>query len=369
MAKKEEKKAAKAPTKLTEKQKVQVRAMRDKDDPTAAAKAAALAAELRKKNDKKAKTGGSGKVKPDTGLAYPGLGVDKETGQISPQKAIGDVIPGLEDDFETNFRTNNPNQEDVYGNRRNISRDEEGNVTIGDKAGGAFGGSMDAFLKSLQGFSQNGPLDLSGAPQILQTGDVRQESERAADANYNYITKNYGKQKAQEMESAKQELANRGIPMDPDPNSLYGKTLREIDNKYQEMDDQAKNQGITKSNETLGALIGGQGIARDSFVSGAMAKHGSDLGDVTTFGGMANQFAPNFQPYQGGSQDKAGTMMDLLKTISGADLAKFGIDQDTMVKLRQLDDALKAKAKGGGGGGGGDKQDTPGISTGPAPGF
>ena len=307
-----------------------------------------------------------------------------------------------------------------------------------------------------------GPVDLSGAPKLLQSDDVRLDAEAAADANYKYITKTYAQEKEQEMKAARQMLEQRGIPLDPNPNSLYGRTLQQLDQKYQGLDDQAKNQAISKANETLGARVGAQSMARDSFVNSALgansanlqqfgaltgaqtnqynanlqgynslanmsqaqdasqlarfgaatgaqseqnkaflanataqqsmvgqqdasklanfgaltgaqttqqnanlanfgaitgaqqSQYANNLQGVSTMAGVAGSMAPNFTQYQGGTSTQAPNLQALLSTISDADLAKYGIDQNVMTQLKQIaaskeNAALAAKNSGGGG--------------------
>lgn len=112
--------------------------------------------------------------------------------------------------------------------------------------------------------------------QLMQSGyNFSQINvDDARDANYNYITKDYENQKAQEMEAAKQELAQRGIPMSADPNSLYAKTISNIGNKYQGLYDQANNQAIMAGNETLGARTG----AQSAFINNALGIAGQNTG-------------------------------------------------------------------------------------------
>jgi len=172
------------------------------------------------------------------------------------------------------------------------------------------------------------PNDFFGAaPDLVSSENLQGNVNEARDAAYNYTTKNYARDKAREIEEAQQNLAERGIPIDPTPGSLWQKTLSGIDEKYQSMDDQAKNLAISQGNEILG-----------------------------TQGGLANNAFSAF------SQAALG--------ISQADMAKYGIDQDTMVKLKALlqQKQLANKSSGGGGSSSGGGSQTPVIG-GMAPGF
>lgn len=121
-----------------------------------------------------------------------------------------------------------------------------------------------------------GKIDLTGAP-VVGGEDIGKLAGQAADANYNYITRNYATQKKQEMDAAKQELAQRGIPLDPSPDSLYGRTLAQIDQKYQALDDQANNQAIVARDSSLTATTGVQKTSHDAFLSGIQARSDAEL--------------------------------------------------------------------------------------------
>lgn len=279
------------------------------------------------------------------------MGISKD-GSINPGQAgnlIGDVT---REDTNLNFKLNNPeSQVDIWGNKRGISVDPvTGEVSIVDSGGAPLQSTKDAFLGSLGHFQQKGPLDLSGAPKILQTGDVRNEWKTAADSNYNYMTRDLAQNESREMEATKQRLMEQGIPYSDDPNSRFQKEIRDVGRKYQNIRDEANQQSIMLGNQTMTSNLQGQSLARDAFVQGATAEHQSGLQDMQALGGMMGQFQPNFTQYAGGQQNLAGNLLNLINTVSDADLAKYGIDQDMKIKLQQL---AQSQKKGGGGGGGG----------------
>jgi hypothetical protein len=150
---------------------------------------------------------------------------------------------------------------------------------------------------------------LAGLPQVFGAQDLLAEKQKALDANYAYLSRDFGKNKATEIENKKQELANRGIPYSDDPNSPYGKAIREIDTRYSDLDVQARNQAIAGGNETLNTLSG------------------ISIG--------ANQAA-----------------MKNFLGLTEAELSKYGIDQDTMTKLKNIAAQKEIAAKRNSGGGG-----------------
>lgn len=114
-----------------------------------------------------------------------------------------------------------------------------------------------------------GVIDLTGAPEVRGGSEIMGDAQKAS---YDYITKDYATNKAQKIEAKKQELANRGIPYNPDPNSLYGRSISEIDKEFQSMDDQAKNQSFTAGVDATSTLSGADMNASESFLKGAGLK-------------------------------------------------------------------------------------------------
>lgn len=281
------------------------------------AKGAALASTFQKKNAaasaasaQPAAPAAPAAPAPEQATTGPELGVNGKTGGIDPNRAVPEVTQAAIDDTTTNFNQNNPgSQTDSQGNSQTITRDANGNVVINKTAGAGLTAANNAFTSALTDFTANG-----------QSG--RQNAENAA---YNYISQNYAKQKQQEQESAKQELANRGIPVDPNPNSLYGRTLAQIDQKYQSLDDQAKNQGLTAGN----------------------AYYSTNVGAIGSLGSTIQGQQQQTTQFQGATSNQAPTLENLLATMSDADLKKYGIDKtDATNRL-----AIMKRGSGGGGGG------------------
>lgn len=293
----------------------QVAKVKAQADAKYGTKAAALADSFRKQATKGTPTSA---VSPGT----PSLGINDKTGAINSAVATGTVTDAASKDTSTNFNLNNPgSQTDSFGNTQNIEVDPvTGQVRIKQVGGAALSAANNAF---------------TAAATNIGTGRTQ-----AQDAAYGYITKDYGQAKQRELEAAKQELAQRGIPIDPSPNSLWSKTIQNIDQKYQSLDDQAKNQAIGAGNQT----------------------YATDAAAVGTLAGATQAMNPNFTQYQGATSNQAANLQQLLSTISAADMAKYGIDKDMQAKLKAL-----AAAKSGGGGGGGGGNSTAPIIGGIAP--
>lgn len=207
----------------------------------------------------------------------------------------------------------------------------------GQTPASAFGGAVnpnDPTYKA-PGFDVNSYTpNLSGMPTLPGGGDVVADAAKNRDAAYAYLTKDNAQNKSRELAAAKQELAQRGIPLDPSPDSLYGRTLQQIENKYQGLDDQAKQQSFSMGQTALSTEADVQKSAVDSFLTGA---------------GL----------------------------VSDAQLKALGIDEQTIIALRQIqaskdnqktaaDATIKAaKIRNTSSGGGTDT--SPIISTGAAP--
>lgn len=227
-------------------------------------------------------------------LAKNTSGIDKATGQIDPNRSLKTAYELERADAQKNFNMNNPGlQVDEFGNSQHIVFDPDSGATkVIKAAGGTLGSTMEAFEKSIGGYQS----------------DFGQAVNSARDANYNYLTRNMRDDKQQEQEAAKQELANRGIPIDPSEGSLWQKTLAGIDRKYQGLTDQANNQAIMQGNETLGAQVGAQN---------------SMLGTLTN---TAQAFRQAATPYAGTNIDQSQTFQQGVNTASGADLEKYKAD-------------------------------------------
>lgn len=188
----------------------------------------------------------------------------------------------------------------------------------GGKSGGSRSAKPASTLTNAGDF--NNPDNFwTKVPKIYGQEDLEGGIQQVQDANYNYITKDYANQETQELEAAKQELANRGIPLDPNPNSLYGRTIAQIQNKWQGARDQARNQAIAGGDQSLQTRVGASATANQAFLQG-------------WFG------------------------------LSDQELKRYGIDKDYSAKMA----AIRKTRSGGGGGGGGGGGD---IITGRAPGY
>lgn len=238
-----------------------------------------------------------------------GAAVDSKTGTVDPTQASDALKKQKEEDTNTQFKLDHPmRMTDQNGNVRIIQRDPTtGEITITDELGGT--------AKKFKDLAD-------AAAQTWQGQTTRQNAEAAT---YGTLTKYYDRDKAKEMEDAKQELANRGIPYDPaaaqDPNTknLYGRTIGGIDQKYQGLKDTASQQAVLSGNQAYATNVAAQQAFLNSVMSGA------------------SQFSGSWTPYQNnidpGSTDDVA---DMIKLSAAQYMAKYGIDQDTYLKKKAL---------------------------------
>jgi hypothetical protein len=257
-----------------------------------------------------------GKRQPVPGNRIKGV-VDPEAGVIDPVKADKVIDTAEKSDVTTNFNLEQPREiKDQYGNIRRISRDPvTGEVTVTDEAGG-----------TAQKFK-----DLATAAAETFNGDVSRK--RAEEATYKTLTSTFETDKARELEDAKQELANRGIPYNPaaasDPNTkdLYGKTLGAINQNYQQRKDEAQQKAILAGNSAYAT----DASARDSFLQAVMQG--------------AGQFQGNFGQYNNTVKTgSAQNIKDILTMSAAQYMNKYKVDKDAY--LSEL--AIAKRGSGGG---------------------
>lgn len=236
-------------------------------------KGAALADAMRKRNQKREAAPAPGLV-DRTNTTNPVTGETGETGQfVDPSLGRGGVP-------------------------------DPGTVGVGDTATTA-----DNFLEGI--FQNFQPLDLANAPKVLTDNDLAASRQSAYQSIYDLSTKNLQRNKERDLEAQKQELAERGIPYDPaNPDSLYGKTVGSINERYDQLYSDAENQANLGADARLTAQVNANSAASNAFLQNAMAQYGAQLDAASTSGNI---------------------IQDLM--------TKYGIDQQTAIAKR--DDATR----------------------------
>lgn len=251
------------------------------------------------------------------------LGINAKTGAVNPTTATNTVVGAVQGDTNRNFQMNNPGQQtDALGNTQNIAFDPAtGQVRITQGAGAGLSAANQAFTNAATGISTAG-------------------KDGARDAAFSYLSRNFETDKAREMEAAKQELAERGIPIDPRPGSLWSKSLESIDRKYQDLTDQAKNQSWQMGNQA----------------------YATDVSAVQALGSTVAGQTPTFTAFQGGASQVAPTLLSALNTIAGFNMEKYKTDKAYKAEMDRI--AVQRMAAGRSGGG---SQEEPFIIGGEAP--
>lgn len=249
------------------------------------------------------------KATSDLVAEHPKLGINQSTGEINPSIASKVISGAADSDTSRNWNMNNPgSQVDALGNKQATWWDPKtGAVSIQQDAGGALSAANQAFISAATG---------------LMGGAGSDPFKQAYDTTYSYLTRDYDKQKEKALAAKRQELTNRGIPISATPGSLWSESMRDIEDQFRGAYDQASNQAFSQANAVLGTRAN----------------------VIGSLGGTLAQQKPTFTPYQGATATQAPTLLSLLGTISSAEMAKYGIDQDTMVRLKQI-----ASNRGGGG--------------------
>ena len=167
----------------------------------------------------------------------------------------------------------------------------QGNTDVGTTGLGNTGTTIDNFLEGI--FSDLKPLDTSGAPQILTAEDLAAQRQTTQDALYRQNTKDLERNRQRDLEAQKQELANRGIPLnfagdENNPNNLYARSIGDVNSRYDTLDNQARDAAITGADQRMSAEAGVNKTAYDAFMTNAQANFQSQL-DAAAAGSNALQ--------------------------------------------------------------------------------
>jgi len=131
----------------------------------------------------------------------------------------------------------------------------------------------EAALGATQQFIDQGPLDFTGRPQIYSTGDIRSDAKALEESIYQDTTRDYGEQQAQEKAALESKLTNQGIPYNPDPNSLWGRSMKQLEVKYERMGQAARSQALQAGLGATASLTGANTGAYQAFTQGALGAY------------------------------------------------------------------------------------------------
>jgi hypothetical protein len=259
--------------------------------------------------------------------------------KLGPQAPAADVGVGGGVDVGGGNLVTDPNLDKTGGNT------DPGTTGMGNSAT-----SVDNFLEGI--FSNFKPLDLSGAPKILGAEDLAGSRQSVYDSLYRQSTQNFARDKQRELEDQKQELSNRGIPINfsSDGSDLYSRSINSIGERYDARDQAARDAANIGADQSLATQAGVNKTAYDSFMEGAKGTFESQL-------------------------QSAASASDALQTL----MTKYGLDQQSAQAIldrkmnekiaKMQSDTTKYVANKKGGGGRGGSQDTGPLIAGAAPGF
>lgn len=157
---------------------------------------------------------------------------------------------------------------------------------MGGAAGGGAGAAGNASLTGIGQEATNRAMtnlegtELGGAfnPTLTDrasSGDMLKDRARVEEALFGSLTRNFDRDRNQEFEAKKQELANLGIPYDPNPQSRYQREMQSINERF---DTQREN---AHQNATI---LGGQEWERGVGINETI--RGNELREQ---GGIRNQ--------------------------------------------------------------------------------
>ncbi len=191
--------------------------------------------------------------------------------------------------------------------------------------------SVESFLGRM--LDQLGPMDLSGAPRLLNEGDITRTRQEAQDALFNENTQFLERNRQRDLAEVKQELANRGIPFNPtatfDPNTkdLYGRTIGAVNEGFRADQQRALDQARIGADQRISTLVDTNRKQYDQFVDRATREMESKLSSTGAGTSILNQL-----------------------------MQKYGIDKsaaESALTRASNERIARQRAAGSGGGGGG----------------
>jgi hypothetical protein len=210
----------------------------------------------------------------------------------------------------------------------------------GTKGLGDTATTIDDFLEGI--FKDLKPLDLSGAPKILSADDLAASRQGVYNSIYQQNTQDLQQNRQRDLEQQKQELANRGIPLNFGGEDLYSKSIADVNKRYDTMDLNARNMANVGADQSLVAQSQVNKTAQDAFLSNATEQFNSQLNAASVGGNVLQTLMQKF----GISREEA----------------QAALDRKSREKIARI-----GAARSGGGGGG--TTDTGPIIGGAAPGF
>lgn len=162
----------------------------------------------------------------------------------------------------------------------------------GTKGLGDTATTVDDFLEGL--FKGMKPLDLSGAPKILGAEDLAASRQGVYNSIYQQNTQDLQQNRERDLEQQKQELANRGIPLNFGGEDLYSRSVADVNKRYDTLDLNARNAANVGADQSLVAQASVNKTAQDAFLANATEQFNSQLNAATTGGNVLQTLMQKF---------------------------------------------------------------------------
>lgn len=174
---------------------------------------------------------------------------------------------------------------------------DPGTTGLGDTAT-----SIDNFLEDI--FGNIKPLDLSSAPGVLTEADVADQRKSTYESIYRQNTDGLADKRKQELEATKQELAERGIPINfsTDGSDLYSRSTNAVTKRYDDLDLKARDAANIAADQSVTSTINNSKTARDAFLEGATTEYRSKLDAAVTGGNVLSQLMDKYKVDQATAQ-------------------------------------------------------------------
>lgn len=272
-------------------------------------------------------------------------------------ETINNVQQGVEADrnvadYEANrnIQLNNPNINNPFGSQQ-VVQNPDGTYTLNqslnpdqqktveqDTALSQMGRNL--ATQRLGSFSGEFNPNLTAR---TSTGSLEGDRARIEDAVFNRLTKTTDRDFGREKEQLKQELYNRGIPLEEIESRPEMQALNE---RYDSIKEQARNNAVevggTEYSRNFG--INEQMRANDySQQLGGRQQNFNETANLSNYGQGAQ--LPQFQPYQGSNVDIANPTA-INESLQGQDIAR----QDLALRKKQVNAAISQMGRGSGSG-------------------
>lgn len=138
--------------------------------------------------------------------------------------------------------------------------------------------------------------------------DYSKDRQRVEDTVYNKFAGRMEPQFKQEGENLQQQLADQGVQFSDDPNSMYQRQLRTLDQRQNDLRSDARGQAVTMGGQEQSRMFG-DALAGRSAYTGEQAQQWASpynaLGQMTQ---AQNAFSKSFNPLYTNSMDQMNYM-------------------------------------------------------------